>query len=365
MKKLLTLLLICTTNYLFAQITIDNNDMANPGDTFRVSLAPITTLVDLTLTGPSYLWDFSQLQANSQDVDSFLNVTNTGAIFSLYFINLPFNPNRASIAQNGTDITAIPQVQFTNVNNFFYESTSAYKQVGFGGEINGIQTPIAFTNKDVIYNFPLNFGDQDSSDSDYSLAIPGLGAYAGEQHRVNTVDGWGTLITPYGTFDAVRVVSDLTGKDSLYLDTLGFGFAFDRALTHEYKWLAKNQGIPLLQIKTSEIIPGTELITEIRYRDNLPTPQGVQNLSQAIFSASILQSNGFSFVKINGVKKSKVLLSIFDLSGKLLESSTYQASGINDLIPLDQAHKLSSGNYLIHLHDGDQSVLLKWAKTDY
>lgn len=268
MNRIITILAVlisplCTK----AQITVTDADFAVAGDTFRMSIAPLSTVIDLTVTGPNQTWDYSTLTRDTQVVDNYLNVSNTGLVFSLFFANVGFNPNRASVALAGPDLTGIPNLSVSNVNNFYYMNSNSYQQVGIGADLNGIPTPIAFGNKDYIYNFPLNFGTNDSSASDYSLSIPGLGTYQARQNRVNLVDGWGTLITPYGTYNTLRIKSELTGTDSLYLDTLGFGFTLPRPMTHEYKWLANGQGVPLLQVNTQTVGP-SESITSIRYRDN-------------------------------------------------------------------------------------------------
>jgi hypothetical protein len=71
--------------------------------------------------------------------------------------------------------------------------------------------------------------------------------YSTQRIRSSEVDGWGNLITPFGTFATVRVKSTLNIHDSIYVDSLAIGFGFDRNII-EYKWLGKGYGIPLLQI---------------------------------------------------------------------------------------------------------------------
>ena len=66
-----------------AQITIGTNDFAVGGDTLRVSItnqAPANT--SLTTNGANVTWDYSALVPTSQDIDTFLSVSATGAIYS-------------------------------------------------------------------------------------------------------------------------------------------------------------------------------------------------------------------------------------------------------------------------------------------
>ena len=55
---------------------------------------------------------------------------------------------------------------------------------------------------------------------------------------------------PYGTFDALRVMTTIGERDSIYIDSLGIGFNTPVVTTKEYKWLGLSQGVPLLQINT-------------------------------------------------------------------------------------------------------------------
>src|SRR5688572_31629474 len=137
-----------------AQITISDADLPNANDTFRVSTASILTPVDLTLTGANCTWDFSGLVSTSQTVDSFINVASTGLVYSLFF---SFGANAANLVQRGPDITTVPGFAVTDVYNFFNNSATDFKQVGIGASMNGLPTPVAFGNKDFIYNFPVDF----------------------------------------------------------------------------------------------------------------------------------------------------------------------------------------------------------------
>lgn len=353
-----------------AQITIGNGDMAVAGDTFRVSLtnfAPVGT--DVALTGANYTWDYSGLQYTSQDVDTFLATSSTAALYALYFINTPFNPNRASVASRGLDLSAAGgAVPVSDVYNFYYASSSVFQQVGFGANISGLTTPIAYTNKDKIYNFPLNFGDADSCDSNYSLSVPGIGYVEGQQHRVNNVDGWGSLTTPFGTFNTIRVVSELTGQDSLYLDTLGFGFSFPRNKTREYKWLATNSGIPELQINTT-VLGGSEIINSIRYRDiyrDTTTSVGLNNNFSADFAAAIFpnpSSDGNCFLKVANSTVNKLKVQVYSITGALLLNLDKSLDNNSSAtIQLSELNSLAAGMYRISVLAGNNASQLSWIK---
>lgn len=353
MKKLFTLILLVTIGtFTNAQITITNSDMPSGGDTNRFSLAAPTTAVDLTLTGPNYTWDFSGLQSTSQDIDTFLSVTSTPLVYLLVF---GFNSNLAS---RGIDLAAVQALPVSDVYNFYNKSANNFKQKGFGATISGITTPISYINDDVIYDFPVNFGNQDSSDSNYSLIIPGLASAIGSQHRVNVVDGWGSITTPYGTFNALRVVSTLTGEDSVYLDTLGFGFSAARPLTREYKWLANGMDIPVLQINTSDLL-GNEVISSIKYPDSLRVAVGLDAPVSLLNTVGVYPNPG-SGSSVNAffnlTKSTAVQLNIISVDGRLLNTRTIDLPSGQQTISVRPAGlQLNAGVYFVNFVVGDES----------
>jgi gliding motility-associated-like protein len=116
----------------------------------------------------------------------------------------------------------------------------------------------------------LNYGNIDSSNSGYANAVPGIGYFAKRQKRVNMVDGWGMLTTPYGTFNTLRVKSVITVTDSIYFDTLGFGFNLPLPTVYEFKWLAQGKKLPVLEIDAAAALIGTALtVTDVLFQDSL------------------------------------------------------------------------------------------------
>lgn len=350
LKKLLILLVLALPQLGSAQITVTNADMPSANDLIRFSLAPPSTVVNLTQSGANATWDFSGLVAQSQDIDSFLSVTSAPLTYLLAF---GFTSNLYS---RGEGLNSIAGVQFSDVQNFYNKSTTSYRQTGFGANVNGLPTPIVFGNDDFIYRFPLVFGDIDTSDSDYSLVVPGLAAVSGEQRRINVVDGWGSLTTPYGSFNTLRVVTTLTGEDSVFLDTLGFGFTFPRPLTREYKWIANGQDIPVLQINTTEQLFGQETVTRIKYRDSLRVFTGLQAIRKETLNPVIFPNptSENTTIRFQLERFGAVELSLVDASGRVvyLRNAEESAGELQWVLPVRELN-LPNGIYAVHLRTPD------------
>ncbi len=269
MKKILLLIAIEYSQVCFSQISITSGDMPSAGDTARRTQAPLTLGLNYQASGANHTWNFSNLRYQSQQVDTFYSVSSTNFLYALFFSNLPFNPNRANVATTGQAFPSNPFITITDPYNFYYRSSAAYEQVGLGASFQGIPLPVAFTQKDKIYQFPLSFGDVDTSYSSWNASLPGMIYYGSSLTRINQVDGWGTLNTPYGTYQALRVKSTLLASDTLYLDSLSIGMQINRPVTHEYKWLVNGEIVPALQITTTEVF-GIEIISSILFRDVVP-----------------------------------------------------------------------------------------------
>ncbi len=256
MKKiyLTTTLLILVISQLFPQITITKNDMPNPGDLIHYNIAYTFGGIDYKETGEDFTWDFSGLASFGQEADTFVSVNSTPLLYQAVF-NWPFWNPPASIAQRKGDFNLIPGLTMTDYINFFKNTNSSFNYVGFGVTINNLPVPLKFDSPEVVYNFPVTSSSTaDSSEAGVSLNIPDMGYFEVQRKRINIVDGWGTLITPLGTFQTLRIKSIVYSYDSIYIDSLSAGYAINIEEV-EYKWLGNGYGRPLLKITESNIFP--------------------------------------------------------------------------------------------------------------
>lgn len=275
----ITSLLLATAAH--AQITVGQNEMPHANDELLRTRAFTNPFIDYATTGAAHVWDFSNLTVNTADTAAYQTVASTNFVYAITYADLFFNPNRANHARPGVDIPFNQFLPITDPYTFFYRSSSVYRKVGYGAELGGIPVPILMEDQDVIYELPLAFGDNSVDFSSYNLDIPGLGYYGFSQDRTNEVDGWGAITTPAGSFDVLRVKTTLNITDSIAVDSLGVGFAVDRPVVREYKWLAQGLRVPVLQINTTELF-GFQVVNAIYYYDVPRTLEVVQPLASTI-----------------------------------------------------------------------------------
>ena len=231
-------------NNTFAQITINSSDLISEGDTIRISTGLKLDFTDISETGEDFYWDFSQLQAVYQKVDTAISPWDMSVVYKLFFGLF------SDFALRQLDNIPIGGFPLSDIYNFYDKTNSKFAMVGTGISIAGFPVPIKFQNEDIIYNFPLNYSDNWQSSSYFEGAIPEIGYLKLSKIHVDTVDGWGTLKTPYGEFEVLRIKSDVYESDSLYLDSLGGGLPF-QSNYKTYKWIGKNNKLPLLEITSS------------------------------------------------------------------------------------------------------------------
>ncbi|MCX6266933.1 MAG: T9SS type A sorting domain-containing protein [Bacteroidetes bacterium] len=238
----IVLIVFCSiTSSIFSQIAVNQSDMPVIGDTLRVS-ATNTVPAGYARAAMDTVWDFTALDALSQRVESYVSTSATPVIYQWIFVKL----GGANLAAPSVS-SDIPGLSVSQGFTFFKNSMTAYSDLGSAYTIQSLPLTAKYDNPDMLYQFPLIPGLSWSSNSSFNIDIPDLAYFGTKRIRSSLVDGWGTLTTPFGTFQTLRVKSILTIHDSVYLDSLGSGLSINRNVT-EYKWLAKGMGIPVLQI---------------------------------------------------------------------------------------------------------------------
>jgi hypothetical protein len=369
MKKLIlsSALLVAIILSSSAQPIIDKNDMPQVGVTIRLSITGNAAGINYTLTGTNYTWDFSALSEQSQRMDTFVAVSTTPLAYQLYF-NDPFDqPHQATVAQPQPDISIMSYVQFTNVYNYFRAATASYTQVGQGATVNSIPTSIKYDSPDLLYNFPITMGNLDSSYYSYHLQIPTLGYYGESRRRINLVDGWGTVITPYDTFPAMRVLSTSYIHDTIHADSIlgGIGFAQDRTEI-EYKWLTDTLGLPALKVlkRTGGGGGGGNVSIEYKHKfvvDHTTITEYPYSLTFCdIWPNPATTESQIYFALANAAN---VEVYISDILGKkLYEVTNKQYSSGFHSETLNGALPLSEGIYLVTIKSGNNFKTLKLQK---
>ncbi|MEZ4775163.1 MAG: PKD domain-containing protein [Bacteroidia bacterium] len=274
----------------FAQPVFQMSDYAAVGDSFVMSATQLNlTGLDFAQAGAGVSWDYSSLVGTGQDVVGFIDPDNagyrtawiancivtTGGIFTCS----PKWNNITNLAVRETDdsnpglLNLLPVgvsnivTHYNNSNNYLQETLLGIS-VGSGGL--SLPFPLDYTIPDTIFRFPINYQDVDSSASAFSLDLNPFGVdfvYSSSQKRINTVEGWGSLITPYDTFTStLKIRTVIYHNDSI--STQGNTLPGNITTEVVYSWLDPGTGYPVLRA-TGLLAAGVEVITNVRFLDSV------------------------------------------------------------------------------------------------
>ncbi|MES2726989.1 MAG: T9SS type A sorting domain-containing protein [Bacteroidota bacterium] len=246
MKKIFPILLLFISLQSFAQITILNADMSRVNDTMRYSATGIgINATKAALTGADTIWDFTDLVPTSQDVEKFYAPSGTPYAIQFGILTGATYGIKDNTLNNLASFGSAAGITVENIYGFYKNTASASVLLGRGVTVSGLPLAINLNPRDTVYKFPLNYGDIDTTYYAGSTTIPGVGGISQKGRRVNIVDGWGVIKTPYGQFDCIRVKTEITGTDSIEVQTFKIPLPNNRTI---YTWWAKGEHYPILEI---------------------------------------------------------------------------------------------------------------------
>ncbi len=303
----------------WSQNTYFSNNFASTGDSFLVSRVSLFDLgnEDFSPTGPSQTWDFNNLYPYSQRIINFVTPNSTGFLPAYLLtcgLTCATNCYSSCSGPNGVDVVCnslcnagcntncigrwgsnfnlaeltndsinLGIASITQVYNLYKKDQSGLYQNGIGARISNIPLVASFDSPDRVYRFPMRYGDSATSVSSYSIkldSIPGTGisfsfAYKHAQTRTNYVDGWGTLTTPYATYDSVlKHKSIIHNRDSVTIlgNTITLGTFLPNEIIPdtviEYSWFRRDERIPVLKV-TAWLINGNEIYQQAEFLDSV------------------------------------------------------------------------------------------------
>ncbi len=333
-------------------ISITSTDMPAVTDTFRYSVASPLGF-DVSQTGANQTWNFATLMPIRQALAEYKRGLQTP-----YSVLFGFNAYGLKIA----DTLGFQGTNVTNVYEFYNNTAAKFETVGVGLTFI-FPIPSLNTDRDEIYQFPLNYLDRDSSTFAVSFSLLG-NTLKRKGYRINKVDGWGTITTPFGAFPCVRVESYIDEIDSVSVSGNTFGINIRRK---EYKWLAKNVKIPILQVDGA-IANDAFTVNSVRYRDSYRSTIGIRETNQGLpnhFSVSAFPNpiaNETLLLVLNTQKSGVFGIEIKDISGKIVYQNTPQTYMIGEqFISIDFKNQ-SKGIYFATIKSQGETFVQKFIK---
>ncbi len=316
MKRILPVLFSIIIANAFGQISITMTNMPVSGDTCRVSNASLASLTSTnntsyTVTGTNFTWKFDSLKATSQDLRDFKTSAAAGYLFYTGY------------GEKTIDTLNLGIVEFTNVYNFYKNLVSSFSIDALGLTYMGFGIPNVYSDKDELYTFPLNYGDRDSTTFKFSTITSSLVplTYKKQGYRITQADGWGTVTTPFGTQQCLRVVTTQYSLDTIkgsvpigtFTIPLNIGFPNN---VRSYQWLTLTEKIPFLEVSGN--FAATNFVpTAVKFRDNLKYFVGIQEPSKPL-ALPVYPNPSTGELNIVSPRGEKLNIEISDASGKIV-----------------------------------------------
>ncbi|WP_317897561.1 T9SS type A sorting domain-containing protein [Aurantibacillus circumpalustris] len=351
---LLFALNVCATA-IIAQtpITLGNSNMPGSGDTLRYTNFQINTAGNYTQTGVNFTWNFSQVNSTTEGVRSFKNGLQTP-----YSILFGLNAYGEKIA----DTIGAGPLTMTNYYNFYKKQTSpaAFIADGVGMTFSSVPVPSYYSDKDELYNFPMTYPKYDSTTFKFTTSTGGIIpiSYSKVGYRVTVVDGWGTITTPYGTENCLRLITTQYAVDSIKNTIIPIPLGFPN-YQRSYQWMTLIGKIPYLEI-TGSLLGTNFTPTQARYRGYEKTQINVgisenSDINDArvypnpvkdilYFQKNVKRDSNYEIYSLDGTK-------VLDLKTDLFETE-------NQL----NVSELEAGIYLIKATVDGQESYLKFIK---
>ncbi len=366
-KLLLSASLVMSALLSNAQISITASSMPVSGDTIRYSNASLASVGDYTITGSGYSWDYSALVPNSQAVRAFKSGLNTP-----YFILFGFSAYGELVQDTvpipTINIPGVPSIKITDVYNFYSKSSTKFITEGLGVKINGIPVPSLFDSgkEDVLYKFPLNYTDRDSTIFKFSTptttAIPFQ--YSKEGYRITEADGYGSITTPQGMYNCLRVITTQysmdTIKGTITMPVTGilipFKFGFPN-YQRSYQWLTTAEHIPVFEV-SGTYNNNTFVANQAKYRQTIVSFVGIIEKERKNLNVSVFPNPSSSILNVKlPASTGQVTATISNVEGQVVKS--LDITSTNAQSQLIDVSFLPAGIYFVDLNNEKGSQKLK------
>jgi hypothetical protein len=322
-----------------AQVNIGSESFPNSNSSLGYEIASPAWLAGESLTeisGENQVWNLGDWDSVGLEGETYEPLSEAPGSYQVFFANQFFYPDHFSnlflpVAQLDLELP----FELTDPAIFFRNDETGYYNTGSAFGINGI--PVITQNEEVeqLFEYPLVFGDEDTSAVSFLTVVPLFGAYGQSGERVVTVDGLGILSIPQqGEFDVLRIKVERTLVDTFFIEQTQTGSVVPRPLETIYYWVSPDAGAPLLEITQS-----AGLNTQARLLTD-------EALSAALLETSDLKiypNPSRGIIYIEGIDHgSNISYRVSDLSGKRV------LSAILDRNSLDLT-RLEPGMYLLTL----------------
>jgi hypothetical protein len=325
-----------------AQITITSADV----------VTPTKMLIEATDTMPLVSVGFANSVSQTWNMSSL----HTHTIDSSMYLPYSAFPN-PSFPTSNLIIKPLHQTLYAYARN----STSGLSMLGNAGTANvvGNPTPISSKNSspEIILNFPMTYGTNIANNFTTTTVYP-YNAGGTDSIRIKskvtkviTADAWGSLTTPLGIYNALRVKEVKQSSDSAFFHIPGSGWQFistqPGGSSTDYFFWANGVGFPLVVASAN----GGGTIVSVTWLKALPITTDI-NETVAATEVSVFPNPAQNEINFAVETSNAAIIHLFDISGRMINS--YSVTSDHTTVDISN---LTNGVYSYSLIDKDNVLL--------
>ncbi|MGD9486968.1 MAG: T9SS type A sorting domain-containing protein [Calditrichaceae bacterium] len=318
---------------------------------------------------------FNQYFVGSTDVPIPVNVGTTGGPQTWTFTLNDFpngetytttivNPSTTPFAQEFQSSDHAWFSVFDTFSVYFYLDLTSTELLGLGSGTSDPDTTYIqkYIPYDKILQFPLSMGTTWNSNYADTFSSPDMFEIIDSTSSTSTVDAWGTINVPAGTFDCLRIRTEDT--DFTFFISDGVIVFSDTSRYISYFWITENEGL-LADVSSTEgeTNPNFTEADDVSMRVTDPTSVTEPEPS-IIHSYNLMQNypnpfNPATAIRFELSAAGTVSLKVYDLLGKEVRTlvNGWIASGAHEV--LFDGSNLASGVYFYRLETKDYSQMRK------
>ncbi|MFZ4402118.1 MAG: T9SS type A sorting domain-containing protein [Bacteroidales bacterium] len=341
-----------------AQIVLDITDLPKPNE------VQVTTIVDSSMasvlspgnSGANVSWDFNNLNYCCEDFKNYRWTYPQNSINSAFFPEANIALKTQCYFYHNTTTHVVTEI--CDYRDFFIKDSTGLNY--FGSDFPNPHKTGTYRNI-----FPLlTYGQSKTNNCRIVIQQSPDSMIVRNIKDTVKADAWGSIITSFGTYNAIRYYTKEAVTDSLYINGSGELLRY-MPTNYYYKWYTKGLGFPVFQIskgilETSDDYPIAR-VARYKWLETSIANISKKDINYSVFPNPITNESVLSF---ESDKSSTVIIKLTNITGQQLAlftdnfSSGKHIISLNDLIQKD----LLAGVYFITITLNGENKVLKLMK---
>ena len=353
-----TAILLLFSYSTFAQISITNNDVLALMGVSQVVETDTTGSMTINVgsAGANQSWDFTGVSVQGYTLSTSF-ISPQGTPLETYFPSSNF-------VYSFTDTSGSEGYNEITFYNYIEVTATHFSTLGYGLEIPELDTSYVLGKSDDVAPLPITFNSSWVSTETDTTGDPAIFAIIELDTTTNTVDGWGTVQLPTGTFNCLRVRADNKYTQVTYIGGQIQSINITNTIT--YSWISKENFI-VVEAESQDNDVNPNFTTAADFQRLVSTTTGIENQPIATLNPTSFQLfqnypnpfNPSTTIRYQLPKSGNVVLSVYDIDGRLVKTLVDKFQDVGEYSISWDGQNTSSGIYFFRLDAGDFSAVKK------